>query len=388
MPERSPVARFLFANPYNQHNYFTVKTLAELGDVFIICPPLELQFLFGRWKIKPRTIRLGFIPFCLRLWCTFLFLCLKLRLISTKLYVHQINQVCSIVAARISNLIWVHYQDYVQLSSQARKNIRADICELIIQTTSASQGWSATVEACSLATLTIAPNTQTLTPVMQVTPTIPAFVAPYGGDKSNFLQSSLTASSSHPNKEVKPFLISARANSYRKGLDVFLEALIILAIEYLSDHPLCVDFVICGHLNDRSAISHYRKANAALSSNPKIRLNAKHFGSAAYLQQLTKTDLFVMPSRSEGMSTAALEALWLGVPCILSRHCGIPKFVPDRHGFELNCLDPMALAGYMARCIDDNLLLTSFKSNLLIDKNMFTWQEYGSAYAKILSKIG
>jgi hypothetical protein len=43
------------------------KHWLKLGDVFMICPLPELQLLFGRWNIEPRTTWFGFMPSCLKL---------------------------------------------------------------------------------------------------------------------------------------------------------------------------------------------------------------------------------------------------------------------------------------------------------------------------------
>jgi glycosyltransferase involved in cell wall biosynthesis len=377
---------FFFANPYNHHNYFTVEALARIGDVFIICPPLELQFFFGRWKNRPHTISLGLIPFCLKAWCICLFSLLKLRLITDKHYVHFISQACNIVASCNSHLIWVHYQDYLQLSSKARNNIVADICELIIRSDPHSQNWPTTKKAVSEANLIIAPNAQTLHPVDQFMTTITTSIAPYGGDKADYLHLSPVSAPFDPFDDNCAFVISARANSYRKGIDVLLESLLILDSKYLFDRDsITVNCIICGNITDSMAKKYYFKVKTALSLGTKIRLVFKGFNPSSYIQQLRKSDLFIMPSKSEGMSPAALEALWLGVPCILSSNCGITNFVAERHGFELNPVDPNLLAAYIYQFMTDKLLLESFRQNLLDDIDLFTWGEYYTSYFKALS---
>jgi glycosyltransferase involved in cell wall biosynthesis len=63
-------------------------------------------------------------------------------------------------------------------------------------------------------------------------------------------------------------------------------------------------------------------------------------------QPLRAADLFVLPSREEGMSIALLEAMALGLPLVASSVPGNRRLVQDfKHGRLVPPDDPKALAG-------------------------------------------
>lgn len=85
--------------------------------------------------------------------------------------------------------------------------------------------------------------------------------------------------------------------------------LIITAMEKLQDNDTCLDVVGDGPLH---APLEYLIVSRGLQN--RIRL---HGQVADPLSIVAGADAFVLPSRSEGVSRAALEALHLGVPCVL-----------------------------------------------------------------------
>src|SRR5262249_20895609 len=63
---------------------------------------------------------------------------------------------------------------------------------------------------------------------------------------------------------------------------------------------------------------------------------------------LRAADLFVLPSREEGMSIALLEAMALGMPVVASAIPGNQQLVTDReHGRLVSLDDPRQLAAVM-----------------------------------------
>jgi glycosyltransferase involved in cell wall biosynthesis len=54
---------------------------------------------------------------------------------------------------------------------------------------------------------------------------------------------------------------------------------------------------------------------------------------------VASADAFVLPSRSEGLSRAALEALYLGVPCVLRDVDGNGELVANPEAGALFCRD-------------------------------------------------
>ena len=65
-------------------------------------------------------------------------------------------------------------------------------------------------------------------------------------------------------------------------------------------------------------------------------------------------DVFVLPSRYEGVPLALLEAMALGVPCVASRVAGIREVVEDgATGLLVDSADPAALAAAILRLFSD-----------------------------------
>jgi glycosyltransferase involved in cell wall biosynthesis len=69
---------------------------------------------------------------------------------------------------------------------------------------------------------------------------------------------------------------------------------------------------------------------------------------------LAALDVFVLPSHSEGVSLALLEAMAAGLPVLASRVGGLPEVVIDGdNGLLIPPQDPEALAAALARLLDD-----------------------------------
>jgi glycosyltransferase involved in cell wall biosynthesis len=68
---------------------------------------------------------------------------------------------------------------------------------------------------------------------------------------------------------------------------------------------------------------------ASLGLNGAIRFRGHIADRAAYLEALRAADLFVMPSRAEGVPKAVVEAMGAGVPVVASRVGGVPALLGD-----------------------------------------------------------
>jgi glycosyltransferase involved in cell wall biosynthesis/peptidoglycan/xylan/chitin deacetylase (PgdA/CDA1 family) len=101
----------------------------------------------------------------------------------------------------------------------------------------------------------------------------------------------------------------------------------------------------------------------------EVKQLAKSLGvehSMRFLGQLDRvpallglSDLFVLPSRSEGLSNALLEAMLSGLPCVSTSVGGSPEVVVDhRTGYLVAPDDPDALAGRILKLLRDPQLRT------------------------------
>jgi glycosyltransferase involved in cell wall biosynthesis len=106
-----------------------------------------------------------------------------------------------------------------------------------------------------------------------------------------------------------------------KGIDVLLDA---VALCHAAGTPFDLTIVGSGR---------YQPAMAAQARRLGIQDSVHFTGSlpagAAVRGELDKADLFVLPSRTEGMPRALLEAMARGLPCVATRVGGVPDVLPD-----------------------------------------------------------
>ncbi len=89
----------------------------------------------------------------------------------------------------------------------------------------------------------------------------------------------------------------------------------------------------------------YRAEMEALAESLECSDNVNFVGEVNATQvkeYLEKADVFVMPSRTEGLPRALIEAMATGLPAIGSRVGGIPELLGDEHLFESENVDELA----------------------------------------------
>lgn len=97
-------------------------------------------------------------------------------------------------------------------------------------------------------------------------------------------------------------------------------------------------------------------------------------------QRLAEADVFVRPSRSEGLGTAFLEAMAAGLPVIGTRVGGIPDFLVDREtGLFCKVDDPKDLAEKIKLLLSDEQLWQKLSENgkKLVEQN-YSWDKVAS----------
>ncbi|RWR25654.1 glycosyltransferase [Agrococcus lahaulensis] len=116
--------------------------------------------------------------------------------------------------------------------------------------------------------------------------------------------------------------VGSQEQSY-KGHDLLVHATAQLNAR---DLPYQVELILIGSGRTQSQL---RELARALGQEGAVRF-AGHISDPVKLRSLLlEADLFALPSRTEGMPRALIEAMGLGLPCIASRVGGVPELLPD-----------------------------------------------------------
>jgi glycosyltransferase involved in cell wall biosynthesis len=167
----------------------------------------------------------------------------------------------------------------------------------------------------------------------------------------------------------------------RKGIDVLLQALDVLGAQGI--RPL---LWIAGDGPERARLEAQAKA-AGLQA--QVRFLGRR-GDVADL--LSACDVFVLPSRREGLGVAALEAMAAGRPVVASAVGGLRDvIIDDRTGLLVPPQDAAALAEALARLVRDDALRRCFGSSAAerIGEGFLAEQmvsSYVELYAEVLEK--
>ncbi len=136
-----------------------------------------------------------------------------------------------------------------------------------------------------------------------------------------------------------------------KSIDTLLEAFMILSKSENKDMSL----LIVGEGETRNKLKN-------LSISLGIMQEVYFLGSRNDVPQILSTlDIFVLPSKSEGMPMVILEAMAAGLPVVATNVGGTPEVVIDGEtGFLVPPGDPQALADVIKKLMDDPELRRKF----------------------------
>jgi glycosyltransferase involved in cell wall biosynthesis len=138
-----------------------------------------------------------------------------------------------------------------------------------------------------------------------------------------------------------------------KGIDIFIRA----AAEVRRKFPEA-RFQIAGTFGTNPEHVAYKREVLELRKSLGLE-DAVHFlgASTDIPAVLAATDVFVLPSRSEGFSNALLEAMASGLPCVATRVGGNPELVVDREtGLLAAPESPTELAARIVELLGDEPL--------------------------------
>lgn len=143
-----------------------------------------------------------------------------------------------------------------------------------------------------------------------------------------------------------PRLIYVGRLHEQKGVDVLLQAFGQL-IERDLAQGACLKIVGDGPL---------RNALVSLAEDLNISHRVEFFGETnCVLEQLYQADIFVLPSRAEGISNALLEAMACGLPVVVSEVPGNADVVQDEeNGLVFTTEDPNSLAQALSLLLEQS----------------------------------
>jgi len=124
----------------------------------------------------------------------------------------------------------------------------------------------------------------------------------------------------------------------KKGLDVLAEAFARL----VATRPE-VTLVVAGHDAGSGYGDEFRSMIARHGIEARCRLLGEVKGADKF-EILLGADAFVLPSRSEGLPVAAIEAMGAGLPVVITPGCNLPEVAEEGAGLVVP-LEPEALAG-------------------------------------------
>ncbi len=152
----------------------------------------------------------------------------------------------------------------------------------------------------------------------------------------------------HTNTNTFEFLSAASAN-HGKGFDVLVKAYAKLIAELENDSDIKTHLTIMGDGPELPIIKN-------MASELGIQDNITFTGSYVrkeFADNLSHSDCFVLPSRSETFGIVYIEALATGTPVIATK-CGGPEdFVDDTNGILIPVDDVDALAEAMKEMVRD-----------------------------------
>lgn len=138
------------------------------------------------------------------------------------------------------------------------------------------------------------------------------------------------------------FLLSVGRLAFQKGQDVLIEA-----VPALIQHHTGLTVNLCG---DGPQAEHLRARILKLGIADHVKLLGM-WGNVAPL--LAIADVFILPSRSEGLSRALLEAMAAGLPVVATRVPGVEEVVTDGvHGLLVPSENPSELTKALIQMVD------------------------------------
>lgn len=208
----------------------------------------------------------------------------------------------------------------------------------------------------------------------RLSPRVAVHRVPYGVDASRFALPRGGASDS--------FTIIARSHSIRKGGHLALEALLRSHAKWAAlVRPRRLRFVILGSC-EPALTSLYSRARALTT----VEVRAGFIPSNDVPALFASADLYLMPTLSESMSLACVEAMCAGLPMLLTEYAGVDCFEDGKMGVLIEDSVESVEAG-MTRALSSLSQLQHWSHNVRMAASQLTWRHYEAGIARIASSV-
>jgi glycosyltransferase involved in cell wall biosynthesis len=167
------------------------------------------------------------------------------------------------------------------------------------------------------------------------------------------------------------------ALEHRKGHDVLFEALALLR-----ERGRPIPCLVCGDGSERGRLEALARSRA---------IDVRFLGEQRQVADvLAAIDVFVLPSRHEGLGVAILEAMAMALPIVASAVGGIPESVDaGKTGLLVPPEDPQALAGAideLARDVERGRRLGAAGRERVVEQ--FSMDAMAGEYERLYEEIG
>jgi glycosyltransferase involved in cell wall biosynthesis len=185
----------------------------------------------------------------------------------------------------------------------------------------------------------IVPSTQNVQALKDSGVTVPIILAPHGADVETFSPENGAFEIPEINDKFK--FLSIFQWQHRKGPDKLLKAywreftkednVALVVKSYWGNHGLKSDQRIV-----MNTISRY-KANLGFGNEaPTVYFSGSLFNENDLRGLYTMADVFVLPSRGEGVGLPYMEAMASGIPCIATGWGGQTDFITNENGYLID----------------------------------------------------
>jgi glycosyltransferase involved in cell wall biosynthesis len=167
---------------------------------------------------------------------------------------------------------------------------------------------------------------------------------------------------------------------YKKGPDILLKALAILVHKYKQN------YIRLNVLREIPFNSLFIKLAKDLNVLKNINL-VGYIPAPNHLEYINKSDIFVLPSRTEGIANTLMEAIGLEKPIVATKVGGTPELVIDNENGLLCSVDPNDLADKLYVLIKSEKMREKFSLKNKNLKNKYYWDNIIKKYEKLYEEI-